>query len=82
MQHYSADGLWEIMAEYGTVFNLRVLWESLIFTSDPSFIKVCPIVAFACKGIDVYLLVQIILATDFQNYVKGRYLFIYTLRRL
>ncbi|KIM37776.1 hypothetical protein M413DRAFT_448289 [Hebeloma cylindrosporum] len=49
---YPGDGLDEVMAKRGPVFNMRVLWSDLMFTASPEHIKA-------------------MLATDFQNYVKG-----------
>jgi cytochrome P450 len=49
---YPGDGLAEFVAEFGTCFNARIMFEDLIFTVEPSHIKT-------------------ILASDFENYVKG-----------
>ncbi|KIK67201.1 hypothetical protein GYMLUDRAFT_37268 [Collybiopsis luxurians FD-317 M1] len=49
---YPADGLWEATEARGPAFNMNVLWEDMVFTSQPEHI-------------------QLILATDFNNYVKG-----------
>jgi hypothetical protein len=38
----AGDGLWEMCANLGPVINLRVLWQNLIFTTDPNHIKVIP----------------------------------------
>ncbi|KAG1763958.1 cytochrome P450 [Suillus occidentalis] len=50
---YPGDALAEYVAKFGTCFNLRVMFEDLIFTVEPSHIKT-------------------ILASDFENYVKGQ----------
>ncbi|KAF5393251.1 hypothetical protein D9757_000767 [Collybiopsis confluens] len=49
---YPADGLWEATEARGPVFNMNILWDNMVFTSQPEHI-------------------QLILATDFNNYVKG-----------
>ncbi|KAH7926998.1 cytochrome P450 [Leucogyrophana mollusca] len=49
---YPGDGIAERVAELGPTFNFRVMFEDLIFTTEPHHIKT-------------------ILATDFENYVKG-----------
>ncbi|KAG2745878.1 cytochrome P450 [Suillus brevipes Sb2] len=49
---YPGDALAEFVAMFGTCFNIRVMFEDLIFTVEPSHIKT-------------------ILASDFENYVKG-----------
>jgi hypothetical protein len=38
----AGDGLWEFSEELGPVFDLPILWESIIVTSEPSHIKVSP----------------------------------------
>ena len=56
------DGLVELLGEHGPVVNIRCIWEDVIFTASPNYIKA-------------------ILATDFQNYVKGTlYLVHFSLR--
>ncbi|KAF8060191.1 cytochrome P450 monooxygenase pc-1 [Lyophyllum atratum] len=50
---YPADGLTEIFGGLGPVFNIRIMWKDMVFTSSPEHIK-------------------LILATDFNNYEKGK----------
>ncbi|KAJ7284578.1 cytochrome P450 monooxygenase pc-1 [Mycena rebaudengoi] len=50
---YLGEGFLPIVDSLGPVFNLSLLWDTIVFTVSPEHI-------------------QIILATDFNNYVKGQ----------
>ncbi|KAH7911458.1 cytochrome P450 [Hygrophoropsis aurantiaca] len=49
---YPGDGVTDAVDQLGPTFNFRVMYEDLIFTTEPQHIKT-------------------MLATDFENYVKG-----------
>ncbi|TDL19800.1 cytochrome P450 [Rickenella mellea] len=36
---YPGEGFWEAIEEFGPIFNLRVLWQNTIFTTQPEHIK-------------------------------------------
>jgi hypothetical protein len=39
-QLHAGDGIWENCEELGPVFNIRILWQDSILTTDPNHIKV------------------------------------------
>lgn len=75
-----ADGFSEIIDELGPVVNMRFLWEDRFFTVEPEHIKVREIDAQTGFGhlLDGHYS-KLILATDFNNYVKGEYCFVFRL---
>lgn len=68
---YSADGPCRWMQSLGSTINMYVLWEDVILTVNPEHLKVC-VNELALLWILISLYLQIILATDFPTYVKGK----------
>jgi hypothetical protein len=51
---------------------MRALWQNRLLTSEPHHIKVILTVVYPLRhGTKVFRISQLILATDFNNYVKG-----------
>lgn len=66
---WTGDGMTDMVAAVGNCYNFRVLFDDLLFTCEPHHIKVGRPTSIL---LDCLMLVQAILATDFENFVKGR----------
>lgn len=66
------DAFWDLVAEHGNIFNLSVFWVDQFLTIEPEHIKVCRVMPSTRWMVITLLIFQQVLATEFDNFEKGR----------